>query len=72
MLQSGIELPYIAIRRLIGESIDLVLHLERRRGSRIVAATVRVAGFRADQDAYELETPTVVSRFPTVCPHETS
>ena len=57
VLQSGIELPYIAIRRLISESIDLVIHLERRRGSRIVAETVRGAGFRADQDAYELETP---------------
>ena len=57
VLQSGIELPYIVIRRLIRESIDLVLHLERRRSGRIVAETVRVAGFRADQDAYELETP---------------
>ena len=57
VLQSGIELPYTAIRRLISESIDLVLHLERRRGSRIVAEAVCVTGYRADQDAYQLETP---------------
>jgi pilus assembly protein CpaF len=57
VLQSGIELPYTAIRRLISESIDLVLHLERRRGSRIVAEAVCVTGYRTDEDAYELETP---------------
>jgi pilus assembly protein CpaF len=45
VLQSGVELPYPAIRRLISESIDLVLHVERRRGVRAVTQVVCVAGY---------------------------
>jgi pilus assembly protein CpaF len=55
VLQSGIDLPYRAIRRLIGESIDLVLHVERRRGVRTVSDVVRVAGYRPDGDTFDLE-----------------
>ena len=45
VVQSGVELPYQAIRRLISESIDLVLHLERRRGIRSVTEVVCVTGY---------------------------
>ena len=53
-LQSGVDLPYPAIRRLISESIDCVLHLERRRGRRAVAEAVRLVGYRAEVDSFEL------------------
>ena len=56
VLQSGIDLPYPAIRRLISESIDLVLHLERRRGLRSVTEVVSVAGYRADSDTFDFGT----------------
>ena len=54
VLQSAIELPYTAIRRLISESIDLVLHVERSRGVRSVAQTVHVVGYEPSRDAYTL------------------
>jgi pilus assembly protein CpaF len=55
VLQSGVDLPYPAIRRLISESVDLVLHLERCRGIRCVSEIVRVAGYQMERDSYELE-----------------
>jgi pilus assembly protein CpaF len=55
VLQSGVDLPYAAIRRLIGESIDVVLHLERRRGVRSVTETIRVAGYAPERDVYAVE-----------------
>ena len=56
VLQSGIDLPYQAIRRLISESVDLVLHLERRRGVRSVSEVVCVAGYRSEVDGFETQT----------------
>jgi pilus assembly protein CpaF len=55
VLQSGVDLPYQGIRRLISESIDLVLHLERHRGFRSVSDVIRVAGYRAEADAFDIE-----------------
>jgi pilus assembly protein CpaF len=59
VLQSGVDLPYSTIRRLISESIDLVIHLERRRGVRFASETMSVIGYHADVDQYELEDPTM-------------
>lgn len=55
VLQSGVELPYTAVRRLIGESIDVVLHLERRRGVRRVAEAVSLGTYDQQADAYILD-----------------
>ena len=57
VVQSGVELPYPAIRRLISDSIDLVLHLERRRGVRSVSEVITVMGYQSERDAYELQAP---------------
>ena len=57
VLQSGIDLPYSAIRRLISESIDLVIHLERRRGVRSVSELITVMGYQSERDVYELQAP---------------
>jgi pilus assembly protein CpaF len=54
VLQSGIDLPYTAIRRLISESINLVLHVERSRGVRSVTEGVHVVGYETSRDAYAL------------------
>jgi pilus assembly protein CpaF len=58
VLQSGIDLPYPAIRRLIGESIDLVLHLERHRSVRSVSQAISVVSYWADMDGYQLSDAT--------------
>jgi pilus assembly protein CpaF len=56
VLQSGVELPYQAIRQLIGDAIHLVVHLTRTRGTRRVEHAVRVQMFSHERDAYEFET----------------
>lgn len=54
ILQSGIELPFAAIRGRIAESIDLVVQIERRQGLRQVTEAVAVDGFDFHTDAYKL------------------
>ena len=44
-LQAGIGLPWEAVQDLVGDVVDLVLHLERRDGRRKVAEALRVDGF---------------------------
>lgn len=52
--QSGVDLPYAAVRRQIADGIDLVLHLTRWRGVRVVEDLVRVKDYDAPTDRYEL------------------
>jgi pilus assembly protein CpaF len=52
VLESGVELPYAAVRRNIGDAVHLLLHLERRQGRRYVAELVRVQGFDPDSDSF--------------------
>ena len=56
VLQSGIELPYQAIKSNIGDSINLLLHLERRESHRRVAELVEVQSYDVEADRYELTT----------------
>jgi hypothetical protein len=55
VLQSGVELPYKAIRHHIADSIHLVLHIERNHGRREVTEVLRVCGYHNDHDAYLTE-----------------
>jgi pilus assembly protein CpaF len=56
ILQSTIELPYKAIKSNIGESINLLLHLERKDGHRQVSELVEVRGYDVEVDHYALTT----------------
>src|SRR5262249_19513481 len=56
VLQSTIELPYKAIKSNIGESINLLLHLERKDGHRQVSELLEVWGYDGETDQYELTT----------------
>jgi pilus assembly protein CpaF len=51
-LQSGVDLPYRAIRQQIGEAVGLVLHLGRRQGHRRAEQLIRVTKYDADADRY--------------------
>ncbi len=53
VVQSGIELPYQAVRYQIADAIDLVLHLERRRGTRVVEELITVGRYEAERDRYD-------------------
>ncbi len=56
VVQSGIGIPYASIRGQIGESLDLVVQVERRQGKRLVTEVVRVGGFDYQTDAFDLHT----------------
>ena len=55
VLQSGIELPYRAIRSNIGDAVQLLLHIERRSGHRYVAQLLRLTRYDPGQDKYDFE-----------------
>jgi pilus assembly protein CpaF len=55
VLQSGVDLPYVAIRMSIAESLQLVVHLERRHGRRLVRQIVRLRRYEVAADRYVLE-----------------
>src|SRR5947199_7186985 len=48
VLQSGIEIPYVAIKTNIAESLDVIVHIERRPGQRRVAEVLALRGFDPD------------------------
>ena len=52
VLQSGVELPYQAIRANIGDAVHLLIHLERRNGKRMVAEALRLERFDPQSDRY--------------------
>jgi pilus assembly protein CpaF len=55
VVQSGIELPYQAVRYQIADAIDLVLHLGRVEGSRVVKELIRVGRYDVERDRYDHE-----------------
>jgi type IV secretory pathway ATPase VirB11/archaellum biosynthesis ATPase len=52
VLQSGVDLPYRAIKTNIGDSLDVVVHFERRPGRRFVSEVVEIHGYDPDKDEY--------------------
>jgi len=55
VLQSGVDLPYQAIRTNIGDTVHLLIHLERQQGRRIVAEALRLERFDPHTDRYVTE-----------------
>ena len=53
VLQSGVELPYRAIKTNIGDSLNVIIQLERRPGRRYVSQVLEVQAFNAERDQYE-------------------
>ena len=54
VVQSGVELPYQAVRYQIADAIDLVLHLVRRQGARVVEELIHVGRYDPERDRYEI------------------
>jgi pilus assembly protein CpaF len=54
VLESGIELPYRAIKSNIAETLNILLHLDRRPGRRFVSEVVEISGYDPELDSYEL------------------
>ncbi len=55
MQQSGIELPYKAIKTNIADSLNLVVHLERRPGCRFVSEVLELNGYGPEADRNEFK-----------------
>lgn len=53
VLQSNVELPYRAIKSNIGDSLNLLVHFERRPGQRFVSEVLELSGFNSDTDSYQ-------------------
>src|SRR6266478_523072 len=53
VLQSGVELPYRAIKTNIGHSLNVVVQLERQPGRRYVSEVVEINSYDPDRDEYD-------------------
>ena len=53
VLQSGVDLPYRAIKTNIGDSLNVVVQLERRPGRRFVSEVVEINRYDPDLDEYD-------------------
>jgi pilus assembly protein CpaF len=54
VLQSGIELPYRAIKTNIGDSVNVVIHIDRRPGRRFIAEVVEIHHYDPDADLFDI------------------
>ncbi len=52
VLQSGVELPYKAIKTNIADSLQSIIQLERRPGRRFISEVVAIQGYDPDADRY--------------------
>ena len=68
VLQSGIELPYKAIKASIADSIHLLVHIERRHGGRYINEILAIRSYSPTDDTYQLET--AFSRNQQISTHE--
>ena len=55
VLQSGVELPYRAIKNNIADSLNILVHLERRPGRRFVSEVAEISGYQPELDRYDLK-----------------
>ena len=55
VLESGVELPYRAIKTNIADSLNILVHLERRPGRRFVSEVAAISGYKPELDRYELK-----------------
>src|SRR5258708_33892147 len=53
VLQSGVDLPYRAIKSNIGDSLNVVVQLERRPGRRFVSEVVEINRYDPDLDEFD-------------------
>jgi pilus assembly protein CpaF len=54
VLQSGVELPYRAIKTNIGDSLNAIIQLERRPGKRFVSEVLEIKSYNSEIDQYHL------------------
>ena len=55
VIAANVGLPHKSTREAIALAIDLVVHIDRKAGSRVVTEALRVAGHNAATDQFELD-----------------
>ena len=56
VLQSGVEMPYSAIKANIADSLNLIVQIDRRPGERFVSEVLEIRGYTPGTDRYNLHT----------------
>jgi pilus assembly protein CpaF len=54
VLQSGIEIPYRAIKTNIADSLDIIVQIARRPGIRFVSEVLEIQAYDPETDRYDL------------------
>jgi pilus assembly protein CpaF len=54
VLQSGVEIPYLAIKSNIADSLNIIVQIERRPGTRFVSEVLEIFGYDQETDCYDL------------------
>jgi pilus assembly protein CpaF len=62
VLQSGVELPYSAIKTNIGDSLNVVIQIERRPGRRFISEVLEINSYDPDADMFDFCTIYVAPR----------
>ena len=55
VLQSNVELPYRAVKSNIADSLNFLVHVERRPGRRFVSEVLRIEGYDPEHERYRFE-----------------
>jgi pilus assembly protein CpaF len=53
VLQSGVDLPYRAVKTNIADSLNVVVHIERRPGRRYVSEILEINAYDPDADLFD-------------------
>jgi pilus assembly protein CpaF len=53
VLQSGVDLPYRAIKTNIGDSLNVVVQIERRPGRRFISEVLEINSYDPDADLFD-------------------
>ncbi len=62
VLQSGVEIPYRAIKTNIGDSLNVVIQIERRPGRRFISEVLEINSYDPDADLFDFCTIYVAPR----------
>jgi pilus assembly protein CpaF len=54
VLQSGVNLPYLAVKTSIADSVNVVIHIERRPGRRYISEVLEIDGYDPVADRFDL------------------
>ena len=55
VLQSGVEMPYLAIKSNIAESLNVIVQIERRPGRRFVSEVLQIRAYDPSNDQYDFD-----------------